>query len=69
MTLRVRQREKEEMLYTQLKELQERVSFADAARALTELYGVYIWSFYISLRPFLPLYHRPEHKCVCVVVH
>ena len=51
MPLRVRQREKEEMLYTQLKELQERVSFADAARALTELYGVYIWSFYIHSVP------------------
>ena len=36
----------------QLKELQERVSFAEAARALTELYGVYIWSFLYSLRPF-----------------
>ena len=35
----------------QLKELQERVSFAEAARALTELYGVYIWSFYIHSAP------------------
>jgi hypothetical protein len=52
-----------------LEELQERVSLADAARALTELSGVYVRPFLYSLptRPLLSQEQeqtRAQHKCV-----